>query len=409
MRNLLALTLMVRADRRSWVPAVFWSVTAVISMIAASALAMQPGRLSDLYEVRSWLAVLGDPGVEPYAHFAGKLDYPPVALLVLLPIRLIPDAVLAYWFIPLSIATAALAGWVFVRAITERLYTSISIQEQIALVGLLLSTGGARTSIWLGQTVSLSVLTGALALYWSRRRPYAAALALALCSFKPHLGLGFGLAILMLDGLNVPILAGAIVTSLSLLVAAIVDQSVLDMMIDYVANLTFIYDGPDRLRGLLSIRWVMEDAIGNYGLATGVYVLAAGMTLVMIGSLAQRAINAAERTQIIAIILLWPLLFLPSQLYSSVLAAPALWLLMWPEGRLIRRESVRLAVVTVLTCISVLDVPRLVRFISGLDVELKWLYEWTYLVHPLRLALLFTFLLYALTRGRRRPSTGAAS
>lgn len=404
--KLLAEILMVRADRRSWVPAVFWGTAGSLSLMVAMVLAVQPDRLGDLREVRSWLAALDDPGVQPYLRFAGKLDYPPVALLLLWPLILIPDAALAAWFLPSSVVVTMAAGWVFVRAIAERLYTTITWREQFALVGMLFSSSGVRTALWVGQTLSLAVLAGALALLWSRRRPYAAACALAVCSFKPHLALGFGLAILLLDGLTVPLLAAAMVTSLSLLMAAIVDQSLLDMAVRYLTNLTVMYGDEERVRGLLSIRWVIEDVVGHFGAATGLYLLAAAGTLVMAASAARQAVDSAERTQVIAIILLWPVLFLPSQLYNSVLAAPALWLLMWPEGRLLRGERTRMVVVAVLLLISVLDVPRLLRAAAAVHGDLYWLFQGSYFLDPLRMTVLFTVVAWALTRRARRRVPG---
>jgi len=115
----------------------------------------------------------------------------------------------------------------------------------------------------------------------------------------------------------------------------------------------------------------------------------------------RRAASATERTQIIAVILLWPLLFLPSQLYNSVMAAPALWLLRWPEGGLIRREAIRLAAVAAFTLIGVLDVPRLIRFATEPHAGLDWLWAGSYFIPPLRIALLFMFILFVLIR--RRP------
>lgn len=372
------------------------------SLAAAVWVAIQPGHLQDLHEVRSWLAFLREGTGNPYSQFYGKLDYPPIALVILSPLGLIPEHALAAWYLPISIMVTALAGWVFVGAISERLYTQLSTQQRIAIVAMILSGSSVRGAIWVGQTVALSVLFGALALHWSRTRPFAAALALALCSFKPHLAVGFGLALLLIDGSSVIIVAAAIVVSASLLVAVAVNQSLLDVLASYGENLLSMYGGADRIRGLLSVRWALEDGLGHFAIAQTLYVVLACASLMAIGFVARRAPDAAGRTQAIAASMLWPLLFLPSQLYTGLMAAPALWLLMWPEGGLIRTESRRLLCVAAFMLFGVFDVPRVLRFGSDLLEDGYWLYKGSYYLSPLRLVLVFGFILLVATR-RRGP------
>ena len=395
---------MVRADRRSWLPAVVWSLAALVSVSVAVWVALQPDRLVDLHQVHRWLIYVQGHAGDPYAYFNRELDYPPVALLLLAPLGWIPEASLGPWFLPISVAITALAGWVFVHAVAERLYTRITLPQHIALVGIILSGGAVRGAIWLGQTMALSVLLGTLALLWSRRHPFAAALALALCAFKPHLGFGFGLAILFIDGLDVVVVAVAIFISLSLLVSAMINQSILAIVSNYVSNLMTIYGGPDGMRGLLSLSWVFDDVFGSYAVSTVLYLLIAVGSLVLIGAAAKRANDAAGRTQAVAAALLWPLLFMPSQLYNGVLTAPAVWLLMWPEGRLIKRESARLAIVSAVVTFSVFDVPRVARLVSDTFDDSYWLYKGSYYLSPLRIALLFGFILYVAFHRSHTPT-----
>lgn len=408
MREVLALVFMVRHDRRSWVPATLWSMVAVASLAAAVWIALQPGHLQDLHEVRQWVVYYRDHTSNPYSYFDRQLDYPPIALLVLSPLGLIPEASLAAWFLPASILIAALAGWFLVRAIADRLYTEIATAQRVAIVALILSGSSVRGAIWLGQTVALAVLCGALALLWSRRRPLAAALALAVCSFKPHLAFGFGLAILLDDGLDVIVIATAIVVSASVIVAAAIDQSVLDVVAGYGHNLVSMYDGAGRIRGLLSVRWAVEDVVGHHGFAQLLYAAVAIASLIVIGAVARRAPDAAARAQAIAAAMLWPLLFLPSQLYNGLMAAPALWLLMWPESGLIRRESRRLLSVATFALFGVIDVPRVLRIASDALDDGHWLYKGSYYLSPLRILLVFAFIVSVALR-RIRARDGALS
>ena len=107
--------------------------------------------------------------------------------------------------------------------------------------------------------------------------------------------------------------------------------------------------------------------------------------------------------------MLWPLLFLPSQLYNGVMAAPALWLLMWPESGLIQRESRRLLCVGAFVMFGILDVPRVLRLASDLLDDGYWLYKGSYYLNPLRIVLVFAFILLAAFRRIRAKRTGLAA
>jgi hypothetical protein len=400
----MARTFMVHPDRRSWAPAAVWAGFAIASVSAAVWVALRPGHLQDLHLVRVWLAYIQHHSADPYAYFAGELDYPPIAFLVLWPLGWIPDAQLTAWFLPFGIGISILASWAFVGAVADRVGVRLTAAQRVALVSLTLSSSSVRGAIWLGQTVSLAVLFGALALLWSRRRPFAAALMLAACSFKPHIAFGFGLAILLIDGPDVIVIALAMVLSASLIVAAALNEWLLTIFASYARNLLTMYNGPDRITGMLSVRWVLDEVTGNYGLGTALYAALAVASLVLIGAAARRARDAAGRAQVIAAALLWPVLFLPSQLYNGVLAGPAIWLLMWAEGGSGIRLYRRLALVASFVLVGVVDVARLLRFLGEWLDDAYWLFKGSYYLNPIRFLLLFCLMLFiAFRRTRRTP------
>jgi hypothetical protein len=196
---------------------------------------------------------------------------------------------------------------------------------------------------------------------------------------------------------DVIIIAAAIVLSLSLLFAATIGQPLADIGADWIRNLMTLYAGPDRVRGLLSIRFVLDDLIGSFAVATTVYVLLALGTLAIIVSLSRRRRgDAVTHTQVAVACLLWSVLFLPHQLYNSLLAAPALWLLMWPEAGLIARRSVRVAACAAYVLFGVFDVAGALRVISAFTPEREWLYTSSYYLSPLRIACVFVVILWAL-------------
>lgn len=395
---------------RTWLPAIFlirstpptlapvlvWLPIAAASVTAAAMVALQPESLADLWLVREWLQHWRDAG-NPYQEFAGQIDYPPASFFILWPLALPSDAVIRFLFLPFAIGGMALAGLVLARWLAGRLGITLAWYEQAALAALIVSGGASRGAIWRGQTAALAILLGALALYWSQRRPAAAAVSLALCAYKPHVAFGFGLAILLTERPSVVAWAIAGVAAMSLVFPLSIGQSPIDVLRQYVDGLLVIYDGPDRIRGLLSIRWVIEDLLGDYHLGTFVHAALALSTLALIILAARRHRDPAGQTTVAVACLLWPLLFLPHQLYHGVLAWPAVWLIMWPESGIVQRRAVRLVIVASYIMFSVFDIPRSIRLMTTDDDSLAMT---SYLLSPLRLAILFGLILYSLSARR---------
>jgi hypothetical protein len=249
--------------------------------------------------------------------------------------------------------------------------------------------------------MALSMLFGALAMRWTPTRPWLAAVSLALCSFKLHIAAGFGLAILLVDGPAIVLAAGAIVLAASWAFALTVGESLVTIVADYTNNLLTLYDGPNRVRGMLSIRFVLGDLIGHYATATAVYVVLAVGSLAMMAILAKRR-RADPLAQVYVAVasLLWSLSFLPHQLYNILLAAPALYLLAWPESGLIKHRDLRALVTGAYVMFGVLDVTRVVRWLGRQRPESDWLFWIGYNTSPLRP---FALLLFILWRLYRRP------
>lgn len=391
-------------------PLAVWSTVAALSVIVAIFVALQPGQLGDLTTVRSWLHYWFAVGDNPYRHFGPPLDYPPMAFLVLWPIGLPSDATVAYWFLPSVVTITALAALMQLRWVADRLHVVLSGRQQMALIAMVLAGGGARTAIWLGQTMALSLLFGALAMLLARRRPWRAAVCLALCSFKLHIAAGFGLAILLIDGIAVPIAAAVITLVASFVFAATVGESLVTLVADYGRNLLALYDGPNRVRGMLSIRGVLTDVIDQYTIATAAYLALALASLATLIALAKRrSADPVTQLHVAALSLLGSLCFLPHQLYNILLASPALYLLMWPESGLIRNRDIRTAVTAAYVLFGVVDVARVARVFSRQMPESDWLFWIGYDTSPLRPFALFVFILWRLYQRPRAIDQGVCS
>jgi hypothetical protein len=385
---------LIRPNRGSMAPLFVWAPLALLSMGAASAVAwLRPESLDDLSLVREWLS-FWLAGGNPFRQYLGEIDYPPTAFFVLWPLALPSDDAVQWLFVPWAIASIAAAAFMLLKWLSARAGVTLAWYEQAALVAMLMSAGSARTTIWTGQTAALAVLFGALSLYWSPRRPAAAAIALALCSYKPHVAIGFGLAIFLTERRAVVWWAAGIVMVMWGIFAATIERTVGRVLSLYSQSLMTLYDGPDRIRGLLSIRFVIEDFLGHYEWATAVYGTIALVTLTLLGLAARRRTDPAGRSIIAAACLLWPLIFLPNQLYHGMMAWPAIWLLMWPEVQPVRHYGLRLFVVIGFISFGVLDLPRTIRLINGLDEGAVAI--GSYYLSPLRLVLVMALILNAL-------------
>lgn len=375
-------------------PLFVWVPLALLSMAAASAVAwLRVESLGDLWLVREWMG-FWLAGGNPFRQYLGGIDYPPTAFFVLWPLALPSDAAVRWLFVPGAIAAVAAAAFMLLKWLSARAGVTLAWYEQAALVAMLMSAGSARTTIWTGQTAALAVLLGALSLYWSPRRPIAAAIALALCSYKPHVATGFALAMFLTERRAVVWSAAGIVLAMWGVFAATIDRSVGRVLSLYSQSLLALYDGPDRIRGLLSVRFAIEDFLGHYAWATAIHGGIALITLTLLALAARRRTDPAGRSIIAAACLLWPLIFLPNQLYHGMMAWPAIWLLLWPEVQPVRNDSLRLIAVIGFIVFGVLDLPRTIRLINGLDDGT--IAVGSYYLSPLRLVLVMGLILNAL-------------
>lgn len=378
---------------------VLWALVATISLSAASFVALQPGRLGDLHTVREWLAYWIATGANPYTHFAPALDYPPVALLLLRPLAVLPEQGLGLWFLPGAVIVTVLAVWALVQWTADFMRIPLSTTERVTLVAMLVAGGGARSGLWLGQTAALAILLGALSLRWMHSRPVLSGLCLALCAFKLHIGAGFGLAVLLLAGPLVPSIAVVFTVLLSWWFANLVGESLPAIAIDYIRNLDTLYGGPNRVRGMLSIRFVLDDVFGWYSVSTAIYAaMAWGALATVLVLWYRRRRDIVTQTMVAASCLLLSLVFLPHQSYDSALVIPAVLLLMWPESGLIPHPTLRAIAVGAVILYGVIDPSRLIRatLLPWNDSDLVfWL---SYNLNPLRPFALFLLVLWRLSQ-----------
>ena len=405
---------LVRPTRDARQPAVFWSLVASASVGAGIVIALRPGQLADLHLVRAWVNYWLTTGGDPYTAYrfqaddpglGATLDYPPMAFLLLWPLALLPQAAIASWYLPIAVVTTCLAEWLLLQWLAGRMGVELSTSHRIALVAIIVAGSGARSALWRGQTVAIGLFFGALVLQWCRARPWTAALALALCSFKPHLAIGFGLAALFGGGLRAVVIGLLMAMAGTWMFALTIGRSLLGIVVDYGHNLAALYGYRENFRGRLSIRGVLDQWLPAHPVSTVAYVvLALGCIAAIVVLSRRRQRDAVNRLHTQVACLLWSVVFLPHQTYDTLMLAPALWLLMWPESGLVRSPSLRLAATAAYVLFGVIDPPRVIRLVAPwVQPDSTDLFYFSYFLNPLRTAMLFVIVLVALYRRSQAP------
>lgn len=384
----------------SMAAAAAWTAVGAASVATAMAVAFRDGFQLDLWTVREWLASWR-AGQNPYAVH-GNLDYPPNALWMLWPFGTGSDAAASVAVAVTAVVSAGAATVILLRWCAERIGYALDWRAVTALVGMMYAGAAMRGVLWRGQTAPVAFLLGALALRWATTRPVAAAVALALCAFKPHVAVGFALAIVLTASARV-VLGAAIMVAVKAWLFAVSIGEPLPLVLDrYAAILLAWYESEDAIPGLLSIRWVLADAFGSHAVSTTVFVVAAAGALAALIVAARRGAEGPRAAVIAAACLLWALLFLPHQLYHGWMWWPALWLVMWLPA-MIPGSGARLAIVGVVLAIGVLDVPRLLRWGAESGGHHTVAHASYYLL-PVMLAVLLLILVAGLMRGRARTA-----
>lgn len=400
--GLLRSLVLVGEGRGSRAVAGTWCALGLLSLAVATIVALQPGAMQDLWLVRSWLAHYWIERANPYTYFVGGIDYPPQAFLVLAPILAVPEAFAPAVIIALHVATLAAAGWILARWITERVGVPVGRADLLVLTAMLFAGGASRGAVWRGQTMGLAMLLGALALRGSTTRPFLAGLWLGICTFKPHVAIGFALAI-WLTGRRI-VIAYALLVAAALVVAFSIrlHEPAVPILETYVLSLLSMYEGPDSIPGLLSVRWILDDLIGHGAWSLFVYLVLALSAAYPLYRAARRHDDSTLTALLATAALVWSVVFLPYQLYGWLLVVPAVWLLMWPEAGVLSGSANRTAIVGAILAFYVLDVPRSIRLAaSGLGGP-AWIIENSYYLSPLLPAALLVLLLAAIAR-RARP------
>lgn len=251
-----------------------WLV-AVASLTFGVWKSLQPAALLDFQRVVAWSAQLED-GASPYLD-ESDTDYPPWALVTLLPLNAVPRPAQAPVWIALNVLLAGAIVLILVRVVdTSRLIPSPS---QSMLLALLLATGPFRV---LGQ---FSILSFALAISGARHpSPVTGGVLLGLGLMKPQVGGAVLLAhAFMRDWTRVGV-ALCVPVVLTLIAGLLTSSSPLQLLGDYARVLEAVHGADVGLPGHTDLKaWiapVIPAVITLPGMATLAAILLAPMAVV---------------------------------------------------------------------------------------------------------------------------------
>jgi hypothetical protein len=392
-----------------------WSIVALASLVGASYVALRPGHMQDFEEVRSWLEYWNYSERNPYLTTFIDVDYPPIAFVVLSPIGLFDFGTARVLFLAANLLLTTFTVWLFVQWVSEELRVRTDARAVFALAAVVLATNNIRVALWLGQTVAIAVLLGVLAMKYRERRPVVAGLCLALSAFKPHLAIGFGLALLLTRRFRALFFSAAFALGLWTLVAWTLGETPFALARDYLAKLDEMYARQRHVASATSTREFFDLALG----AAGVWgqVVYSTIALSAVVWLSLRAAPSPDRpARILIACLAWSLTAFPHQRHSIMIVAPVWWTLMWTDVNIGLTRQVRLWLAGGVIAYSVLDIPLVMRITGGYiasqaalgtsDPWVTWLIYVSY--YPSRVLVLLLFVVALVSLNAARDRTRAA-
>ncbi len=358
-----------------------WGALAILSLTIGIVLGLQPGRSLDLTIVQGWLQHWMSTGTSVYAVADLEVDYPPFALVLLLPLHALPQGTGPWLFMVLNLATTVLMVWMLAGWMAAETGVGTSTRDRLTFGLMLLTWGAIRVGLWNGQTVALAICAAIYALQTHAHSPWRAGAALAVAACKPTLGIAVGLILLFRSGSRTIAIGLALTVALTIAYDTSVGLTPLASIAEYALSLERMYTGEFYFRGVTSFRAVFVDLTHRHPwshLAFGAYGLVALVALLRISWTARHRPGA--QVLIATACLLWTLLALPNQRYYLVLLAPVVWLLVWTPERL-AAPGARWPGWTAagLVIFNLIDGPMTIRYFAEhvlQDTPLPWEWLW---------------------------------
>lgn len=386
---------------------VVWGALAMLSLGAALWIGTHPERGIDLALVRVWLDHWTQTGTSVYPVEALRVDYPPHALVLLLPLRWLPaDAGLPFYLV-INTAANVFMAWLLTTWMAHSTRAAPPPRATLAFALMILSWGAVRVGIWNGQTVAFAIIAGLGAVRYGGSLPWLSGAALAVAASKPTLGVGFGLVLLFRGHLTAIAAGAGLVLALTAAFDVSTGQVPLSSLADYAASLSRMYMGDSYVRGVTTMRKYFVDLSGGHWMANWAFAVYSSLMLAALFAAGWRVRNRPDAVALIcAACLMWTLVGLPNQRYYLVLLAPVVWLLTWTPDRVAAPGARWPALVAAAWVIfNVIDGPVTLRYIAewlGERTTFDWDWLWwaSYAVPAPAILAVYVVLLRALWRLR---------
>ncbi len=345
---------------------VLWGTAAIVSLVFACGVAIQPDRSRDFWEVRRWLDYWALGAHDPYTNLKIAVDYPPYALLFLAPLAWIPPSVAPLLLAVANALLCVLASWLVVTVTVELAELRLQRLDVWALTAVVASWGAFRTSIWLGQTMPVALVMALYAIRWSQRHPAWAGAAFGVATFKLNMTAGFAVALLLLRRVK-PFIVAVLVMGIGTAAFALtLGVSSFRVAAEYVGRLTSMYGDSGNVPDWLSARRLVHALLGHGGGAATAYYVFAVCAFALLVWCARRARRARLGPALtFAASLLWVLMDVSQQRFNAVLLAPAFVLVLVPQARVVGNEAARRWVAGTLAVVMALDLPLVVRLVGA--------------------------------------------
>lgn len=331
--------------------------TSLLAVYAAANLAVgiglaltQPLRADDLWIVYDWCRAWLLHGQQLYAGADARTDYPPNAIALLAPLALMPRQ----WVVPawaaLTLLLTPLSAYVVVKSTSPRIRLTAAVVPML----LFFCWGGVRTLLEFSR---LSLTLAFVAVLEADSRPVASGVFLGLALAKPQIAGPIMLWALVTRRARVAAVATAVVAAGFAVYCLRAHADPVTVLKGYGQVLLTLYSGPGGLDGRTSLRPWWAAFAGDSKLGDELWVVAAGLLLLVLCGIAMRAADRSDvrAAAVPAVFCLWSLLTIYHIGNNLILMLPAfIFLLLVDDPATLRW---RMCTVFTIQVAMMLDVP----------------------------------------------------
>ena len=313
-----------------------WALMAALNIAAAFVITTWPERQTDLDTIQRWTGLWLLRGDDIYATDWDYPDYPPHAIVLLLPLGALSlEWGVRSWAL-INLALAVVAPFLALRHVRPDLSPS-----QAALpVLMLLCWSGSRTFL---QFTLLALVSGLASAVLADRRPMWSGVCLGLALMKPQIAAPFVVWALLARRWNVLGVALAVVVAGFGVYSVRAAVDPFDVVRNYAAILRYLYSGEAIMLGLAQLRPAFQLVADEPSMVDAMSLAAAACLLAAICGVAWRERYLNERSRLAAppMVALWSLLTFYHLTYGFILLYPLaarLLLAEFPGTQVFRRR-----------------------------------------------------------------------